>query len=157
MKGWRVNYMDNKYFGIYYFLLFVKSINKNNQLHFFQKINNIILILLHNIKIYYGIKVFIMPCEKRKLTENIIKSINMLKIKDEKIDDFIIGVIIYYFLLNKFEGMIINLYCLFDYDLQQKKCIINIVNDITLSNKIYASFIRRFSLGLHELNFFEIL
>ena len=149
--------MYGKYFGIYYFILFVKSIDKNNQTHLFQKINNIMLILLHNIKIYYEVQVFMMPCEKRKLTENIIKSINMLKMKDEEIDNFVIGVLLYYFLLNKFEEITINLYCLFDFNLQQKKCIINIVNNITLSNKKCASFIRRFSLGLEELNLFEIL
>lgn len=157
MKVKMHNYMYGKYFGIYYFILFVKSIDKNNQTHLFQKINNIMLILLHNIKIYYGVQVFMMPCEKRKLTENIIKSINMLKMKDEEIDNFVIGVLLYYFLLNKFEEITINLYCLFDFNLQQKKCIINIVNNITLSNKKCASFIRRFSLGLEELNLFEIL
>ena len=81
-----------------------------------------------------------------------------MKIKNKNLDDFIISVIIYYCLVNKFEDMDINLYCLFDFNLKKKQNIINIVNNITVSNTKYASIIRRFSLGFcDKLEFFEIL
>jgi hypothetical protein len=147
---------DKQFFGVYYFILYIKSIKKNKQIHFFEKINNIMMILLNNINVNYGVKIFMMPCEKRKLTENIIDVLKLLK-KDKSIDYFVIGVIIYYFSVNKFEDDDINLYCLFDFNSKIKKNIINTVNSITISNQYYASFIRRFCLGLSNLEKFEIL
>ena len=76
-------FYDKEYFGVYYYILFVKSIENNKQIHLFQKINNIMCILLDNIKIYYGKKDFINTCEKRKISEIIIMKKDVKRISDQ--------------------------------------------------------------------------